>query len=514
VAVAVALAGCTLAPRYHRPAAPVAPVYSGAAGQSQEGSAAAPSRGGGAQPQGSGAPPQSQAGAAPAQSQAGTAPAQSQADSAAAAQSPASATAAADIGWREFFPDSRLQSLIDLALANNRDLRVAALNVEAARAQYRIQRADLVPHIDAVGSARSQRVPASLSTTGASYVARDYSATLGVTAFELDLFGRVRSLRRSALENYLSLDETRQSAQLALVSEVATAWLTLMADRELLNLTRETLKSQQNSFDLTNLRFRNGVQNELDLRQAEVALRTAEVNIATYTRQVAQDRNALELLLGQPLPPGADEAGEAAIASQVLARDLPAGLPADLLERRPDIRAAEHTLKARNADIGAARAAFFPQISLTGAYGRAHSDLTGLFESAQKAWSFAPQITLPIFAGGANVANLDLAQARKHIEIARYERAIQSAFREVSDALVARDTLAGQLRAQESLTRAASETYRLSDMRYQAGVESYLNTLIAQRDLYAAQQALIELRLAQASNTISLYKALGGGWRE
>jgi multidrug efflux system outer membrane protein len=500
LAVAVVLAGCTLAPRYQRPAAPVAPVYSGAAVQSQEGSAAA------AQSQGTAAAAMSSAN--------NTTSGQPQGDSAAADHAQASDAATADIGWREFFPDSRLQSLIDLALSNNRDLRVAALNVEAARAQYRIQRADLVPHNDAVGSAHSQRVPASLSATGASYVARDYSATLGVTAFELDLFGRVRSLRRSALENYLSLDETRQSAQLALVSEVATAWLTLMADRELLNLTRETLKSQQNSFDLTNLRFRNGVQNELDLRQAEVALRTAEVNIATYTRLVAQDRNALELLLGQPLPPGADEAGEAAIASQVLARDLPAGLPADLLERRPDIRAAEHTLKARNADIGAARAAFFPQISLTGAYGRAHSDLTGLFESAQKTWSFAPQITLPIFAGGANVANLDLAQARKHIEVARYERAIQSAFREVSDALVARETLAEQLRAQESLTRAASETYRLSDMRYQAGVESYLNTLIAQRDLYAAQQGLIELRLAQASNTISLYKALGGGWRE
>jgi multidrug efflux system outer membrane protein len=337
---------------------------------------------------------------------------------------------------------------------------------------------------------------------------------LGLTAFELDLFGRVRSLRRSALEDYLSLDETRQSAQLSLVSEVATAWLTLMADRELLKLTRETLKSQQNAFDLTNLRFNHGVQSELDVRQAEVALRTAEVNIATYTRQVAQDRNALELLLGQPLPPSADDASEAATASEVLTRDLPAGLPADLLERRPDIRAAEHTLKARNADIGAARAAFFPQISLTGAYGRAHTELTGLFDSAQKTWSFAPQITLPLFAGGANLASLDLAKTRKHIEVARYERAIQGAFREVSDALVARDTLAEQLRAQESLARAASDTYRLSDMRYRGGVENYLNTLVAQRDAYAAQQGLIELRLAQASNAIALYKALGGGWRE
>jgi multidrug efflux system outer membrane protein len=363
------------------------------------------------------------------------------------------------------------------------------------------------------GQASSQRIPTSLSQTGETFVARQYSATVGVTAFELDLFGRVRSLQRSALEEYLSLDETRQSAHLSLVSEVANAWLTLVADRELLKLTRETLQSQQSSFDLTKLRFNSGVVSELDLHQAEIALRTAEANIAIYTRRVDQDRNALTLLVGEPLPP-ALESAEKSIESQLFAQELPAGLPADLLERRPDIRAAEHALLARNADIGAARAAFFPRITLTGSYGQAHSDLNGLFDTSQRVWSFAPQITLPIFSGGANVANLDLANVRKRIEIARYEQAIQSAFREVSDALVARRTLTQQLTAQEALTRAASESYRLSDMRYRAGVESYLNTLIAQRDLYQAQQALIDLRLAQASNTISLYKALGGGWRE
>lgn len=460
---AALLAGCTMAPRYERPAAPVAPTYS----------------------EGSGA----------------------------ASETAASTSAAAEIGWRSFFPDSQLQSLIDRALANNRDLRVAALNVEAARAAYRIQRSELVPAIDAVGQANSQRLPASLSQTGEAMVFRQYGASVGVTAFELDFFGRVRSLQRSALEEYLSLDETRQSAHLSLVSEVANAWLTLVADRELLKLTRETLQSQQNSFDLTKLRFNSGVVSELDLHQAEIALRTAEANIAIYTRRVEQDRNALTLLVGEPLPPEMDSE-EKSIESQVFAQDLPAGLPADLLERRPDIRAAEHALLARNADIGAARAAFFPRITLTGSYGQAHSDLDNLFQSPQRVWTFAPQLTLPIFSGGANVANLDLAHVRKRIEIARYERAIQSAFREVSDALVARRTLTEQLTAQEALTRAASESYRLSDMRYRAGVESYLNTLIAQRDLYQAQQALINLRLEQASNTISLYKALGGGWRE
>ena len=457
-AMATAVLGaCTLAPKYERPAAPVEPQFEGA-------------------------------------------------------QPTAEAIPAADIGWREFFPDPQLQSLIERALINNRDLRVAALNVEAAQAQYRIQRADLVPQVDVTGGVNSQRQPAGVSPFGGS-VFRQYTAAISVTAFELDLFGRVRSLRQGALEEYLSLEETRTSAHLSLVAEVANAWLTLLADRDLLKLTRETLASQQSSFQITRRRFESGVTSELDLHQAEIAVRNAEVNIATYTRRVAQDRNALALLLGEALPPEI-ESGESTMASQILTQELPAGLPADLLERRPDIRAAEHALKASNANIGAARAAFFPRISLTGSYGQANTDLTGLFESEQRAWSFAPQLTLPIFAGGANLANLDLSHVRKRIEIARYEQSIQSAFREVADALVARRTFAEQLTAQEALTHAASESYRLSDMRYRGGVETYLNTLIAQRDLYAAQQALINLRLSQVSNGVSLYKALGGGWQE
>jgi outer membrane protein, multidrug efflux system len=455
--VAIAIGGCTMAPRYERPAAPIEQTYTGANAT------------GGVQ--------------------------------------------AADVGWRDVFPDSQLQDLIARALDNNRDLRIAALNVEAARAQYRIQRSVLVPSLSAEGAASSQRAPAEVSFTGESELNRQYSAGIGVTAFELDLFGRLRSLRRSALEQYFGFEEARTSAQLVLVSEVANAWLTLIADQELLKLSQETLQSQQRSFDLTRMRLNSGVSSEVDLHQSETAVRNAEVNIAAYERRVVQDRNALALLVGEPL--AADiGSGERVLDTQVLAEDLPAGLPAELLERRPDIRAAEHALKAANADIGAARAAFFPSISLTGFYGQASAELSNLFEGGRTSWSFVPQLSVPIFAGGANMASLDLAKARKRIEIARYEQSIQSAFREVSDALVARRTLSEQLRAQEALTRAAENSYRLSDMRYRGGVDSYLTSLIAQRDLYSAQQALITTRLAAASNLAQLYKALGGGWRE
>jgi outer membrane protein, multidrug efflux system len=459
--VSGALCACTMAPRYERPAAPVQGEYESATP---------------------------------------TTPAPAE-------------TPAADIGWKQFFPDAELQSLIARALANNRDLRIATLNVEAARAQYRIRRADLVPEIDAVGTANNQRAPADLSPTGQDELGRSYSAGLGVTAFELDLFGRVRSLRRAALEDYFNLAETRTAAQLILVSEVANAWLTLIADRELLQLAQGTRDSQRKSFDLTKLRFESGVSSEIDLHRSETAWREAEVDIAAQTRRMAQDRNALALLVGEPMP--ADiAAGEHAIDAQTFSKTLPAGLPAELLTRRPDVRAAEHALKAANADIGAARAAFFPSIELTGFYGNASTDLSALFQSGQTSWSFTPQVRLPIFSGGANLASLNLANVRKRIEIARYEQSIQVAFREVADALVARFTLEEQLRAQEALTRASENSYRLADVRYRGGVDSYLGALIAQRDLYAAQRQLIETRLGGAANLVRLYRVLGGGWRE
>jgi outer membrane protein, multidrug efflux system len=418
-----------------------------------------------------------------------------------------------DIGWKEFFPDPELQDLLARALANNRDLRIATLNVEAARAQYRIQRAELLPAIDAQGSSTNARVPPSLSQTGQSELGRSYSAGFGVSAFELDLFGRVNSLRKAALEDYFRLDETRTAAQLVLVSEVANAWLTLIADRQLLALARETHDSQRKSYDLTKMRFDAGVSSEIDLHRSETSWREAEIDIAQQTRRVAQDRNALALLVGEPLP-AEIATGERAFEAQTFAKTLPAGLPAELLARRPDVRAAEHALKAANADIGAARAAFFPSIELTGFSGKASNDLSSLFESGNTAWSFTPQVHLPIFAAGANLAALDLANVRKRIEVARYEHSIQVAFREVADALVTRATLDDQLRAQEALTRASDLSYKLADTRYRGGVDSYLSALIAQRDFYTAQRQLIVTRLAGAVNLVQLYQALGGGWKE
>lgn len=458
VALTAMLTACTLAPRYHQPASPVPAAYENAG-----------------------------------------------ADGA--------TTAAAEISWHEFFPDAELQQLIRRAIENNRDLRIATLNVEAARAQYRIRQADVVPAIDAVGQANNQRTPASLSAKGQSELTRSYSAGLGVSAFELDLFGRVRSLRKAALEDYFSLEETRTAAQLSLVAEVANAWLTLIADRELLRLATETRDSQRKSFDLTKLRFDSGVSSEIDLHRSETAWREAEVDIAAQTRRVAQDRNALSLLVGEPLSAEVG-AGEHAIEAQTFSKELPAGLPAELLTRRPDIRAAEHLLKAANADIGAARAAFFPSIGLTGFYGNASDDLSALFQPGHTSWSFTPQLRLPIFAGGANVAGLSLANVRKRIEVARYEQSIQTAFREVADALVARATFEDQVKAQEALTAASEASYKLADVRYRGGVDSYLSALIAQRDYYGAQRALIETRLAGASNLVQLYTALGGGWKE
>lgn len=455
---AAGLAACTLAPRYERPEAPVPAAF--------EAPAAA-----------------------------------------------VDATPASDVAWSEFFPDPELQDLIARALTNNRDLRIATLNVEAARAQYRIERADLVPSIDAVGTADNERLPASVSPTGDSRVTRTYSAGFATTAFELDLFGRVRSLRKAALERYFALEENRTAAQLALVSEVATAWLTLIADRELLALAEETRGSQHTSYQLMQLRFEQGVSSEIELHRAESTWREAEVDIAQQKRRVAVDRHALALLVGEALPPGTGE-GPRAMEAQTFGKDLPAGLPAELLARRPDIRAAEHALMASNADIGAARAAFFPSIELTGFYGNASDDLSALFQPGHERWSFIPQVRLPIFAGGANKATLDLASVRKDIGIARYEQSIQTAFREVADALVARSTLEEQLRAQSALTRAAEASYTLSDMRYRGGVDSYLGALIAQRDMYDAQRALIVTRLATTANLVQLYRALGGGWKE
>ena len=433
---------------------------------------------------------------------------------------------ATDIGWHELFPDAQLQQLIAVALANNRDLRVAALNVESAQAQYRIQRASFFPTIDASANEQVEEFPPGVlgTSTGApggsggvpvgtgGNTLRFYTVGVGFTSYELDFFGRIRSLNHAALQQYFGFAETRRSVQLTLVAEVASAYLTILADQTLLDITRGTLKNQNDTYALTQRLFKAGSTTELALRQAESTVDTARANLAQYERQVAQDQNALQLLLGAPIPKGIDFSGGLDRGTTVA--ELEEGIPSDVLLRRPDVRAAEHQLEAANAQIGAARAAFFPAISLTGDFGTASPQLSGLFKAGSRAWSFSPTISVPIFAGGANVANLQASKLGRDTSIAQYEKSIQTAFREVSDALVARRTLNDQLIAQQALVTASSEAYRLADMRFRGGVDSYLSALDAQRTLYGAQQQLQIVRLLRLQNLVTLYKALGGGLLE
>ncbi|MCP1505278.1 multidrug efflux system outer membrane protein [Pseudomonas marginalis] len=418
--------------------------------------------------------------------------------------------AAAEQGWKQFFHDPALQQLIQTALENNRDLRVAALNIDAYAAQYNIQRADLFPAVSATGSGSRQRVPARSSQTGKESISSSYSATLGISSYELDLFGRVRSLSEEALQKYFATEEARRSTQISLVASVATAYLTWQSDKELLKLTQETLGAYEQSYKLTSRSNEVGVSSALDLSQARTSVENARVALARYTRQVAQDENSLTLLLGTGLP--------ANLASKPLSDDLlsevPAGLPSDLLQRRPDILQAEYNLKAANANIGAARAAFFPSISLTANAGTMSPDLGGLFKGGSGTWSFAPQINIPIFNAGSLRASLDYSKIQKEINVANYEKAIQTGFQEVSDGLAARETYKEQLEAQRGFVAANQDYYRLAERRYRIGVDSNLTFLDAQRQLFSAQQSLITDRLAQLTSEVTLYKALGGGWNE
>jgi multidrug efflux system outer membrane protein len=436
--------------------------------------------------------------------------------------------AATDIGWREFFPDQQLQQLIALALTNNRDLRVAALNVESAQAQYRIQRAELFPTVDASAVEQVERLPpgvlgatgggtgvgssAASLAPGTGRVLHFYNVGIGFTSYELDFFGRIRSLNHAALQQYFSNDETRRSAQLTLVAEVAAAYLAVLADQTLLDITRDTLKSQTESYELTQRMFSAGTTTELALRQAETTVDTARANLAQFTRQLAQDRDALQLLLGAPIPDGIDVSGGLDRGTAVA--ELEEGIPSDVLVKRPDVLAAEHQLLAANARIGAARAAFLPAVTLTGNFGTESTQLSGLFKGDSRAWTFSPQISVPIFAGGANVANLQATKLARDTAVAQYEKAIQTAFREVADALVARGTLDEQLEAQQALVNASAKAYQLADMRFRGGVDSYLSALDAQRNLYSAQQQLQNVRLTRLQNLVTLYKALGGGLLE
>ena len=469
LALLVALSGCSLAPSYEQPASPVPNAW----------------------PQGAAYP--------------AVAPASPAADA-----EQTVAVAAAELGWREFFRDPQLQQLIGIALENNRDLRVAALNVEAFRAQYRIQRADLGPTLSADGAMSRTHTPGDINGSGRELTTTQYSATVGVS-WELDLFGRVRSLRDAALEQYLASSEAQRGAQIALVAGVANAWMGWQADHALLAVTRDTLQTYEQSLALTQRSFDLGVASALEMRQAKSAVDSARVNLAIYTRLLAQSRNALELLLGQSVPN--EQLQPIGLDQHLLAR-LPAGLPSDLLLQRPDILQAEHRLKAANADIGAARAAFYPRIGLTGSLGSASTELGELFSSGSGFWSFVPSISVPIFSSGRLKANRDYSEVSKNIQVAQYEKAIQVAFREVADGLAAQGTFDDQVQAQRDLLANNEEYYTLAERRYRGGVDSYLTLLDAQRQLFAVRQRLIADRLNQLVNEVNLYKALGGGWQE
>lgn len=412
------------------------------------------------------------------------------------------ASAAATLSWTNYFADERLKQLIDLALTNNCDFQVAVLNVEQSRAQYRITRSASLPTVNANGS--YQQAHANGAT------ADQWSASLGSTAYEVDLFGRVRSLNRQALEQYFATVEGKRSAQVSLVAEVATEYFTLRQTEEQIALAKQTLQTVQNSYALNQATFDAGASSELDLRTAEGQVQTAKINLLTYERARAQAENYLVLLIGQPMPTNLPP--PRAFNDTNLLADIPAGLPSELLQQRPDILEAEHTLKAANANIGAARAAFFPAITMTASVGSTSTEFEKLFGGGTGVWSFSPQITLPIFTGGQNLASLDAAKVSKRIDVQNYMKAIETAFREVADALVARRSYTEQIGEESILVTAQQRRFELANLRYRQGEDTYLNVLSSQQDLYNAQQDLLQARFRQLSSQISLYKAVGGGW--
>ncbi len=420
---------------------------------------------------------------------------------------PTNAVVAVDLGWQAFFTDEKLRHVIAASLTNNLDLRAAALNVELARAMYGIQRAALLPSFSLGASESKAGVPADLSSTGSRMTTTRYDANLGIVAWEVDFFGRIRSLKDRALYEYLSTEEARRSAQILLISSVAQAYLALAGDRDYLQLAETTLASQVEGYALIKRRYDRGIVTELDLYRAQTQVDTARGDVAAFKQRVAQDENALTLLAGGPVP--------AALLPTLVADVAPlyaiqAGLSSDVLLRRPDVVQSENMLKAANADIGAARAAFFPRISLTTAIGTASSELTGLFKAGSGAWMYAPQIVMPLFDARTWSA-LKAAKAQQKLAVNHYEKSIQSAFREVADALAVRGTVNEQVEAQESLVHAVAATHRLSTARYDKGIDSYLSVLDAQRSLYRAQQGLVLLKFAKLVNQVHLYAVLGGG---
>jgi NodT family efflux transporter outer membrane factor (OMF) lipoprotein len=458
--LALLLSGCVnLAPKYERPAAPVAGGFPTVGGTNASGN-------------------------------------------------PVAGAAAVNIAWQQFFADARLKQLIELALANNRDLRVAVANIEQARAGYQIQRSAQFP---ALGAAYNGSRVSSRDAAGNDTINSNYQAGLAISAFELDLFGRVRNLSQAALAQFLATEEARRSVQISLVASVANAYLQALADDEQLALTRQTLKTREESLRLIRLRFENGVISKLDLDSAQSLVDNARFVLQQQLRQRAQDDNLLTLLVGQPLPASLP-AGSALAATNL--PDLPAGLPSDLLAARPDIRGAEQQLIAANANIGAARANYFPRIALTAQGGSASTELSGLFSSGSWGWSFAQAATMPIFDFGRTRAGVDSARAARDAAVAQYERSIQTAFREVSDALAGQATFSEQLRAAQSAAASEADRFNLAERRYKSGASSYLDLLDAQRSLFTAQLTAVQANLARLQNQVVLYRVLGGGWSE
>lgn len=413
-------------------------------------------------------------------------------------------------GWREVFIDPQLQSLITLGLEHNRDLREAVLNIEAARAQYRIQRSDLLPAVGVYGESLRQRTPGNLSPTEENTTSGQYAAG-AMASYELDFFGRLRSLSTEARESYLATEAARRSTHISLVAEIANAYLNWIVDNQLLDLARHTETTRESTVELVQRQYEFGVATQLDLSQAKGALHEARSRTAEFDRLVQQDLHALQFLTGSSEPLQLSAAPQE-LTSVVHLADIPSALSSQVLLNRPDILAAEHNIKAANGNIGAARAAFFPRIVLTGAAGTASADLSDLFSTGTAAWSFLPRLDLPIFDFGQRQANLDLAEVRRDIRINQYERAIQIGFREVADSLSARSRYVEQLTAQESLVHESEQSYTLSTYRYETGIDSFLQVLDAQRTLFNAQQSLLVTRAQEQLNLVQLYRALGGGW--
>lgn len=417
---------------------------------------------------------------------------------------------ASDMDWKEFYDSSEIHLLVGTALQSNKDLKTAALNIDEARTIYRVNRADLFPSINAGASATLSHSSDESSATGRAAISRVYEAQLGLASYELDLFGRIRSTNESALNDYLATEEAYAIVRSALIAETTNAYLQYLADQKLLSLTKKTLDAQLQTYRILKESLDKGVSTKQDVARAATSVETARVNLHRYNRLVSQDTNALFLLMG--IPYDSEFLPKTTLDEFKLEDKINAGLPSEVLLSRPDIRQAEYSLLASNADIGAARAAFFPSINLTGAYGYASRDLANLFSgSAWGAWSFIPQLTLPIFNGGANIANLDLAKIRKEQAVVDYERAIQEAFSDVSNELVARSTLDKELKAQRRLVNAAQQVYDISQARYKAGIDSFLDVLDAQRELYTYQQNEIEIERQRMANLVNLYAALGGG---